>query len=258
MNGILDGSVALITGAAGDVGRALCAAFAAASAEVVATDIREIPAEVPGLHLRHDVTSPQDWQYVRDEIDQRYGRLDCLVNNAGIVVTEKLEDTTLEQWRHVLAVNLDSVHIGLLAMLPLLKMGGAQRPGGASVVNVSSVGGLRGLPFSGAYTASKGGLTIVTKTAALEYATLGYPVRVNSIHLGGVDGEMLVGVWHRRIELGAMGTIEDARAASYRNNPLGRLVKPEEVAGPVVFLCSAQASFITGAELAIDGGWTSR
>jgi NAD(P)-dependent dehydrogenase (short-subunit alcohol dehydrogenase family) len=258
MDGVLKGSVTLITGAAGDVGRALCAAFNEAGAEVIATDIREIPAECAKVRFKHDVTSPDDWQRVTGEIEQRHGRLDCLINNAGIVVTEKLEDTTLEQWRHVLAVNLDSVHIGLLATLPLLKAGGAQRSGGASVVNVSSVGGLRGLPFSGAYTASKGGLTIVTKTAALEYATLGYPVRVNSIHLGGVDGEMLEGVWQRRIELGAVATIEEARIASYRNNPLGRLVKPEEVAGPVVFLCSPQASFITGAELAIDGGWTSR
>src|ERR1700677_5133020 len=258
MDGVLKGSVALITGAAGDVGRALCAAFNEAGAEGIATDIREIPDECAKVRFKHDLTSPDDWQRVTGEIEQRHGRLDCLINNAGIVVTEKLEDTTLEQWRHVLAVNLDSVHIGLLATLPLLKAGGAQRPGGASVVHVCSVGGLRGLPFSGAYTASKGGLTIVTKTAALEYATLGYPVRVNSIHLGGVDGEMLEGVWQRRIELGAVATIEEARIASYRNNPLGRLVKPEEVAGPVVFLCSPQASFITGAELAIDGGWTRR
>jgi NAD(P)-dependent dehydrogenase (short-subunit alcohol dehydrogenase family) len=254
----LKGAVALVTGASGGIGRAVCAALSAAGARVVATDLGEAPQELRvDAWWKHDVTSAHDWTRVVDEIRSQFGRLDCLINNAGISLVERIADTSLEQWRKLMSVNVEGVLLGLQASLPLLRASGSDRAGGSSVVNVSSAAGLRGVAFNVAYCASKGAVTLLTKSAAKEFAELRYPIRVNSIHPGAVETDMMDSIVARYVELGSSTSIEETRAAFMARNPLGRMARPKEIAGGVVFLCSPTASFMTGSELVIDGGVTA-
>src|SRR6185369_15991086 len=179
----LSGAIAMVTGARGGIGRAVCAAVDAAGGCVVATGIGNAPKELRAdAWLRHDATSPDDWACVVAEVRRKYGRLDCLVNNVGMSMVESVANTSIEQFRRVLSVNVESILLGVQASLPLLRDSGTGRSGGSSVVNVSSVAGLRGEAHNAAYCASKGAVTLFTKAAAREFALLGYPIRVNSIH----------------------------------------------------------------------------
>jgi NAD(P)-dependent dehydrogenase (short-subunit alcohol dehydrogenase family) len=253
MSDVLKGSVALVTGAGGGIGRAIVEAVRAAGAEVVATDLK--PSD--GV-IAHDVTSEADWARVAEDISQRYGRLDCLVNNAGFSVVTELETQPLAEWRKVQAINVESIVIGLQKTLPLLREGAKTREGGASVVNLSSVGGLRGAAFNAAYCASKAAVALLTKSAAIEFGALKYGIRVNSVHPGGIDTDMMESIMRRYVELGAAPDWEAAQAGVTALHPIGRMGRPDEIAGGVVFLCSPAASFMTGSELVIDGGFTSR
>ena len=250
--------IAVVTGAAGGIGRELCAALKAAGATVIATDLA---ADAPGLaadhYLAHDVTSEADWQRVAVLVRDSYGRLDALVNTAAISVVASIEDTPLAEWHRVNAVNVDSIIIGTQLLLPLLKAGGKARPGGASIVNFSSVGGQRGAPFNAAYCTSKGAVTLLTKSMGAEFAALGYNIRVNSLHPGGIDTAMLAAIMDRYVALGAVPSREVAMAGIVANHPAGRLGRPDELGGGVVFLCSEAASFVTCSELNIDGGFTA-
>jgi NAD(P)-dependent dehydrogenase (short-subunit alcohol dehydrogenase family) len=254
----LQGAVVLVTGANGGIGRAACAGLRAAGARVVGTDVGDAPGELGvDAWCPLDVTSPQDWQRVVSSIRDRFGRLDCLVNNAGISLVERIADTSLEQWRRVSSVNVESVLLGLQATLPLLCESGKQRPGGSSVVNVSSAAGLRGVAFNAAYCASKAAVTLLTKSAAKEFAALRYPIRVNSLHPGSVDTPMMDSIYARYVEVGMSPSVEAAKSAANAARPLGRMARPEDIAGGIVFLCSPAASFMTGSELVIDGGVTA-
>ena len=253
----LTGQIALVTGAGGGIGRAICAAMTEAGATVYATDLAETGDGIEAAHyLRHDVTSEADWTRVAGEIAGQHGRLDALVNNAGWSIVESIADTPLATWRRVQAINVESVLLGLHACMPMLREAGATRAGGASVVNFSSVGGLRGAAFNAAYCSAKGAVTLFTKSAAHEYGALKWPIRVNSVHPGGIDTAMMQGILDRYAELNG-GTSEAARAGVEARHPLGRLGDPAEIAGGVVFLCSPAASFMTGSELVIDGGFTA-
>jgi NAD(P)-dependent dehydrogenase (short-subunit alcohol dehydrogenase family) len=249
----LEGAVALVTGAGGGIGQATCRALYLAGARVVASDISEAPINLPvDAWLRHDVTSAGDWADVAGEIRRRFGRLDCLVNNAGISLVEGIMTTSLDQWRRVLSVNAESVLLGLQASAPLLRESGAIRQGGSSVVNVSSVAGLRGFALHAAYCASKGAVTLLTKSAAREFAAMGYPIRVNSIHPGSVETPMMDSIFARYAELSP--ATEASKPETSSPHPMGRMAKPEEVATGVVFLCSPGAGYMTGSELVVDGG----
>ncbi len=152
----LENVVALVTGANGGIGREICKSLKAANAIVIATDLAaEAPDVVCDAYYQHDVTSEADWKRIGAEIESRWGRLDGLVNNAGISIVTKIEDSPLAEWHKVNAVNVDSVVIGTQVLLPLLKEGGKARASGASIVNFSSVGGLRGAAFNAAYCTSK-------------------------------------------------------------------------------------------------------
>lgn len=253
----LSGTFALVTGAGGGIGGAVCSALADAGAKVIATgrgEPRDVNAEV---WLKHDVTSADDWSRVLDEIQSRFGRLDCLVNNAGIAMVESIASLSLEQWRRVSRVNVESVLLGLQACVPLLTESGRHRVGGSAIVNVSSIAALRGVAFNAAYCASKAAVTLLSKSAAKEFAALGYPIRVNSVHPGSVDTKMMDSILERHVTVGVAASESAVKASMLSRNLLGRMGHPDEIGGAVVFLCSQAASFMTGAELVIDGGSTA-
>lgn len=254
--GALDGTVALVTGAGGGIGGATVAALRAAGAEVIATDLAT--PTCGDLNLAQDVTDEGGWLALADMIEGRWGRLDALVNNAGIATVSPIADTDLALWRRQMAVNVDSMLLSHKAMLPLLRTSGETRAGGASVVNLSSVGGLGGSPFMAAYCTSKGAVRLFTKSAALEFAALKYNIRVNSVHPGGIETPMMEEIIASYVRLGAAPDAATARAGVDAQHPLGRWGRPEEIAGGIVFLCSPAASFMTGSELVIDGGFTAR
>lgn len=253
----LDNVVAVVTGAAGGIGRELVKALKAANATVVATDLAA-KAQIEGAdhYLKHDVTSEADWQAVAALVQDKYGRLDALVNNAGYSIVTKFEETPLADFHRVNAINVDSIIIGTQVMLPLLKEGGRARSGGASVVNFSSVGGLRGAAFNAAYCTSKAAVKMLSKCLGAEFAALGYNIRVNSVHPGGIDTPMLGSIMDKYVELGAAPSREVAQTAMEMRHPIGRMGRPEEMGGGVVYLCSDAASFITCSEFVMDGGFS--
>jgi NAD(P)-dependent dehydrogenase (short-subunit alcohol dehydrogenase family) len=253
----LENVVALVTGAAGGIGREVVKAMKAAGATVVATDLAA-GADVPGAdhYMQHDVTSEADWAKAAGLIGEQYGRLDALVNLAAISVVGKIESTPLSEWHRVNAINVDSVIIGTQALLPLLKEGGRARAGGASIVNFSSVGGLRGAAFNAAYCTSKAAVKMLSKCMGAEFAALGYNIRCNSVHPGGIDTGMLTSIMDSYVELGAAPSREAAAAGMIAGHPIGRLGRPDEMGGGVVYLCSESASFVTCSEFLMDGGFS--
>jgi NAD(P)-dependent dehydrogenase (short-subunit alcohol dehydrogenase family) len=253
----LDNVVAVVTGAAGGIGRELVKALKAANATVIATDLAA-DAQIEGAdhYLKHDVTSEADWQAVAALVQDKYGRLDALVNNAGYSIVTKFEETPLADFHRVNAINVDSIIIGTQIMLPLLKEGGKARSGGASVVNFSSVGGLRGAAFNAAYCTSKAAVKMLSKCLGAEFAALGHNIRVNSVHPGGIDTPMLGSIMDKYVELGAAPSREVAQAAMEARHPIGRMGRPAEMGGGVVYLCSDAASFVTCAEFVMDGGFS--
>ena len=253
----LPGVVAVVTGAAGGIGRATVTALKAAGAVVIATDLAA-QADIAGAdhYLRHDVTSEADWQAVRDLVAGTYGRLDALVNLAAISIVTKIEDTPLAEWHRVNAINVDSIIIGVQTLLPLLREGGKARPGGASIVNFSSVGGLRGAAFNAAYCTSKAAVKMLSKCMGAEFAALGYNIRCNSVHPGGIETEMLGAIIDRYVEIGAAPDRATAEAGVRAGHPIGRMGRPDEMGGGVVYLCSEAASFVTCSEFLMDGGFS--
>ena len=242
------GRIVLITGAANGIGAATALAFAAAGATVVLVDIdaaamAETRAALAGaghLAMRLDVTSDADWQAAMAQVGAAFGRLDVLVNNAGWGELRSIFDTTPDQWRRVLAINLDSVFLGTMAAMPWL-----EKSGDAAIVNVSSIRS-RVVGFgAGAYSAAKAGVEMFSRVAAVECAQTGRRVRVNSIHPGFVDTPLSQ----------AIG--EEAREARRRSVPQGRLAEPAEIAAGILFLASREASYVNGAALVVDGAFTA-
>ena len=238
----LQDKIVLIAGAAGAIGGAVAAAVAREGGVAIATDLKR------GAGIDHllDVTAEADWQRVLAEVDRAHGRLDGLVNAAGIALLASIEDTDYVSWRRVLAVNLDGTFLGCKHALPLLKRGGG------SIVNLSSISGIVGGHNLAAYNASKGGVRLLTKSVALHGARLKPPVRCNSVHPAFLEGAMVDDI------LAQTGRPEVARGQIARDIPLGRLGQPAEVAELCVYLLSDESAFVTGAELAIDGGLTAR
>ena len=263
MNNDLSGTVALVTGAAGGIGMAVCSALSEAGATVVTTDTatgltRYVQDHNPRRVFQSlDVTSEDAWRAVVDNIDRDFGRLDILVNGAGISIVGKLEDTSLAEWRRCQAINVDGTFLGIRSCAGLLRRSAKLRRGGASVINFSSVAGLTGAPFNAAYCASKGAVRLLTKSAALEFSALGDAIRVNSIHPGGVQTEMIDGIVKRYAEMGVAASVPDGTAMVSKMHPIGRIAMPGEIADAVLFLASSASSFVHGAELVVDGGLTA-
>jgi 3(or 17)beta-hydroxysteroid dehydrogenase len=263
------GKVAIVTGGASGLGRASAVALAREGAKLVVTDLDDEGGDATvqavreaggaALFLRHDVGEEAQWSGVVEATKQAYGRLDVVVNNAGIGVSHSLIDITLEDWRKVMRVNLDGVFLGTRAAVQAMRAveTGPNETGGGSIINISSILGLVGAPDVAAYAASKGGVRLFTKAAALECAAKGWKIRVNSIHPGYIWTPMVEQGVKRRAQ--RSNTAEDAvRDYLLAQHPIGRLGRPEDIANGVVFLASDESAFMTGAELVIDGGYTAR
>jgi len=240
--GRLKDKIVLVTGAAGAIGSAVADAVVQAGGIAIATDL----AGRAGIDHALDVTKEDDWVRVLAEIARVAGRLDGLVNAAGMAVLGTVEDTSLADWRRMMAVNLDGTFLGCKHALALIK-----RNGGA-IVNISSVSGLVGGHNFAAYNASKGGVRLLSKSVALHGARLDPKVRCNSVHPAFIDGPMVDAV------IAATPDPERARTRMARDVPLGRFGRPTEVADMCVYLLSDESAFVTGAEFVLDGGLTAR
>lgn len=254
----LAGRVALITGASGGIGGAIVERLVEFGAHVVATDLESgLPSSesIQNSSVEWhalDVTSPEDWDRIAKLIGVRHGALDMLVHNAGKVLVRPIEEIAPADWRGLFAVNVDSMYLGTRALLPLLRLGAKRCPAGASVVMMSSVAGLGGAPRMTAYCATKGAVRVLSRACAMEFAK--DRIRVNSVHPGGVETPMIVEIGEALVKQGAVTDVEAALAGYAARHPLGRLVKPDEVACGVRYLLSDDAGFVTGTELVIDGG----
>ena len=231
----------LITGASGAVGLAVAEAVSAAGGVVVTSDLA-------GRGAAHalDVTSETDWLQVIADVGNTYGRLDGLVNAAGIAALGNIEETDFATWKKIMAVNLDGTFLGCKHGMALLKVRGG------AIVNLSSIAGLIGGHNFAAYNASKGGVRLLSKSVALHGARLNPQVRCNSVHPAFLEGPMVDTIMRET------NFPDAARARITRDIPLGRLGTPAEVADLCVYLLSDESRFVTGAEFVIDGGMTAR
>ncbi len=248
MSGKLEGKVALVTGAANGQGAATARLFAAEGAKVVLTDVaedagRRVAEEINAAggaarFFRLDVATESDWTRVLPEVRSAFGGLHVLINNAGVISRKKIVDMGAEDWHRVMNVNLTGALFGMKHCAPIMR-----DCGGGAIVNVSSIGGLMA-HFDAAYGASKWGLRGLTKSAAIEFVD--WKIRVNSIHPGQIENTSFVAQ-------AVPGHVETTRKVI----PMGRQGTPEETAKLMLFLSCDDSSFITGAEIAIDGGFSA-
>ena len=253
MAGRVEGKVALITGGGSGIGRATAETLAREGAKLVVTDFNpetaaetaSIVAEAGGAarSLAHDVTDEDQWKAVFASLRAEEGRLDILFNNAGVSNNSRLlEDTDLAHWRHVNGANVEGVFLGTKYGIEMMA-----ESGGGSIVNVSSIYGKVGAVGSVAYNASKGAVCLLSKGAALECGKAGNGVRVNSVHPGFIE----TGMTAKRF------ADNETRDWMMNRTPIGRTGRPEDIANGVLYLASDESSFVTGAELVIDGGFTA-
>ncbi len=250
--------VVLITGAGSGLGEAMARRLAQEGALVVASDIdfaavQGVVASIvdSGGHAEaehQDVTDEARWTALVDAVLARHGHLDVLVNNAGIALTGSAEDTTLADWQRTQRVNLDAVFLGTREAIRAMKARGG------SIVNISSIEGIVGEPLTAAYNASKGGVRIFTKSAALHCAAEGYGIRVNSVHPGFILTPMVEN---------ALAGMPAEQAAAFHARiidsiPVRAMGEPRDIANGVLFLASDESRYMTGTELVIDGGYTAR
>ena len=249
--GRLDGKVVLISGGARGQGATEARMMAGEGAKVVFGDIldaqgRQVEAEIraaggTAAYVHLNVTSEADWRAAVDTAEKTYGKLNVLVNNAGILIRASIEETTEDDWDRIMAVNVKGVFLGTKHAIPAMR-----RAGGGSIINISSVAGLVGSPGeTAAYSATKGSVRLFTKATAVQHAKDN--IRCNSIHPGPIETDMIKDMlaspqaWQQRL----------------RRLPMQRAGKPEDIAYGVIYLASDESSFVTGTELVIDGGTTA-
>lgn len=271
--GLVNGKVAIVTGAASGIGRAAAVALAHEGAAVMATDVDEagvretaaLIAKAGGkaAAMVQDVVDEALWDTVCADTASLLGTPSVLVNNAGIAIAGAIMEYSLADWQKQMAVNVDSVFLGTRAAMRAMK------DSGGSIINISSVAGLRGASGASAYCASKGAVRLFTKAAAVECGALGLKIRVNSVHPGIIDTP----IWQKSItrmtetmaaEQSAIltaasgGNALDPNIIAMGNTPMGRAGQPEEVAALIVFLASDASSYVSGQEHVVDGALTAR
>lgn len=259
MNRVAD-KVALITGGASGLGAASAVLLAKEGARVVVTDVNDADGERVAQQIvaaggeayfaHHDVSQEDEWVQVYANAVARFGRVDVVVNSAGLGIGGAPQEQTLEDWRKLMAVNLDGVMLGTKHALLTMQ---AHKPATqGSIIQLSSIEGLVGDPNLGAYNASKGAVRLYTKSVALYCAKNGLGIRVNSIHPGYI--------WTAMVEnyAKASGDLEAAKAAIAAMHPIGHIGEPDDIAYGVLYLASDESKFVTGTELVIDGGYTAQ
>jgi NAD(P)-dependent dehydrogenase (short-subunit alcohol dehydrogenase family) len=252
----LKDKIALVTGAGNGIGESIAKRFAREGAFVVASDIdaeavRRVVAEITeaggsAQAAVQDVTQETGWRELIAAVVEKYGRLDTLVNNAGIGIPANVEEETLEGWRRTQAVNMEGVFLGCQAAIRVMK------EQGGSIINISSIEGIVGEPNTPAYNASKGGVRIFTKSAALHCAGQQYPIRINSLHPGFIMTPLVEKGLEMMPEEEADAMLERILAQI----PMGDMGEPDDIASGCLFLASDESRYMTGSELIIDGGYT--
>lgn len=256
MNRVL-GKVALITGGAKGIGRSAALLLASEGAKIVVTDLdtthgEAVVAEIrkaggEAIFLQQDVTDEESWVRVTAEIKKQFGKLNVVVNNAGIGFGGTAEDTTLAAWQKMMSINLDSVFLG--TKHGILAMKGET---GCSIINISSIEGIIADPDLAAYNAAKGGVRIFSKSAALHCAKSGYKIRVNTIHPGYILTPMV------QKYLASFTDGNERKAKLDGMHPIGHMGEPNDIAYGILYLASEESKFVTGSELVIDGGYTAQ
>ena len=253
--GRVSGKVALVTGGASGIGRATSELLAEEGAAVVLTDLQDSLGEEVAAGIRekegqatyyhHDVTDEAAWENVIDRVLDEHGQVDILFNNAGVGGGGvPVDEMTLEYWRQTMSVNLDGVFLGIKHGVR------AMTENGGVIINTSSILGVVGLPNTAAYTASKGGVRLLTKAVAMECAARGLNIRVCSVHPGFIDTPMVGGAIQR--------SGPERREAILKSQPTGQMGEPSDIAEGVLYLASDGAKFVSGSELVIDGGYLAR
>ena len=255
--GRVEGKVALVTGGRRGLGEASAVLLGREGAKVAITDRKADGADAvlnrisaaggKAIFIQQDVAKEEDWRRTLDDVLKQFGRLDILVNNAGVGAGKNVEELTLDDWRWVMSVNLDGVFLGTKYAIGAMK-----KSGGGSIINMSSIEGMVGDRRLAAYDASKGGVRILTKSAALHCAKAGYNIRVNSLHPGFIDTPMVTGF------VKAQGDAAAARKELEQLHPIGHLGEPDDVAYAVLYLASDESKFVTGSELVVDGDFTAQ
>jgi NAD(P)-dependent dehydrogenase (short-subunit alcohol dehydrogenase family) len=259
MTGQVQGKVALVTGGASGIGEAVCELLAREGASVAVTDVDDLRGPEVVARIKkaggeasfwhHDVTSEERWIEVVAEIIKRYGRLDVLVSNAGIGISvPTITEMTLADWRRQTAINLDGVFLSVKHCLPLMR-----KSGGGSVIMMSSLAGLRGAQALAGYCATKGGVRLFAKAIAMECASFGDGIRVNSVHPGIIDTPIWGKIPSSAAGQGQNAPIDPEERAKFIT-PFGRAGHAMEIAQGVLYLASDASSYVTGMELVIDGG----
>ena len=255
------GKVALVTGGASGIGRASALLLAKEGAALVVTDIqddggKDVVAAIKkaggdAIYLRHDVADEDAWIGVVAETKKRFGKVHVLVNNAGIAITGSVLTMTLADWRRQQAINLDGVFLGVKHCLPLMR-----ESGGGSIVNISSLAGLKGSATLAGYCATKGGVRLFTKAVAMECGAARDNVRVNSVHPGIIETP----IWNSILPGGAAPGANAPNLDGISENvvPIGVKGLPEDIAAGVLYLASDDSRYVTGTELVIDGGMSTR
>ena len=237
--GRLSGSVAIVTGAAGGIGLGIAERFALEGATVVATDVQVLTRDSAVEVREHDVTDAGQWKALVDDVVAAHGKVDVLVNNAGVAGYHDIVETSVDEWQRIVAINQTGVLFGMQTVIPAMRANGA-----GSIINISSICGSTAVPGVAAYHATKGAVITMTKNAAVSYARDG--IRANVILPGWIKTPMTV------------GQTDELNARYLDATPLGHGADPEDIAWGAVYLASRESAFVTGVELPIDGGYLAQ
>lgn len=263
----LSAKVALVTGGAKGIGRETAKALAECGATVRIADIDRAAleqttdelcsqgAKVSACYM--DVTSADDWATAISGISEEFGKLNVLVNNAGIMESKSFLETSIADFRLQQSVNVESVIIGVQSAHALMSATAESEPFGCSIINLSSIFGKVGGVLSSAYCVSKASVCLLSKAIAVEFGRAGNNIRVNSVHPGAIDTELAAGNMQRLIEQGLMPSEQEAREMITAQIPMGRFGKADDIATVIAFLASDASRYMTGSEITVDGGFTA-